>query len=293
MKRQLKMIFCLMLSVLMLAGCINKPSVDPEAAVDIFLKAALKGEFEEYADLVGEEEKDVHNVYDANIKITQKELKSTKLLGMEPTVDFKDEIKELLAKAKYEIGESTENDEHNYVVNVSVFPSNVKSLYYNKIYEKLMAGDTRTIDEIAVEALKAAIAEQQYSEKIEMKIRVERDEEKMYVLNPEDMSQMITNLLPYPEMLFYPSEQDYGNAYYNWGMQEWQAASDEEKTNCAVAVIQKVNGLSDSQMKYLDKNSEAIQKSIAEIIGGIDHCYESKMNIKVGDYVTLVFKTAQ
>ena len=292
MKRQLKTILCLMLAVMMFSGCINKPSVDPEAAVSFFLKAALNGEFEEYAELIGEEENDIRKIYNDNIRLVQKELRVTKLLGMEPEAGFEDEIKQLLGSAKYEVKESKEDEEHNYIVSVDIFPSNAKTIYYNKIYEMILGGDTRSIDEIAKEALNTAITEQQYAEKVEVQVRVQKDEDKMYQLNPEDLQHLIEGLIPYPELLFYPSGTDYGNAYYNWSMTEWQAASDEEKTNCAVTIIQKVNGFSDSQMKYLDRNNASIQESIAQIIAGINQCYESKMNIKVGDYVTLAFKTA-
>lgn len=292
MRKKLKSVFCMVAAAaVLLTGCTSKPSVEPEAAVDYFLKAALKGEFEEYADLVGEEEKDIRNIYDENIQLVQKELKVTKLLGMEPKAKFEKEIKKLLSTAKYEIGEAEENEEHNYTVKVSVFPSNAKSIYYNKMYGMILAGDTRDIDAIAKEALDGAISEQQYAEKKEVTVRVERDEEKMYVLNPEDLQQVVEGLIPYPETLFYPSENDYGNSYYNWGMQEWLAASDDEKTNCAVSIIQKVNGFSDAQMKYLDRNDAAVQDSLAKIKSGIEQCYEAKMNIKIGDYVTLVFKT--
>lgn len=290
MKKWLKILLCTLVTGLLAGGCAGKPSVEPEAAVDMFLKVALKGETEEYAKLVGEDPVELKSIYQNNIKTVENNLQGIRLIGVNPIENHEEEIKKILLLGKYNIEGSQEDEEHNYTVKLDIYPSNVKEVFYNKVYSDILNGDSRSVDEIVAQAMKEAADEAVYGEKISKQVHIILGENKIYEPDPSDLKEVLDSFFPAPEFVFYPSEYDYDNAFYNMGLAQWPEMTEEEKTNCARMIIQKTNEFTDEQMKYLNMDDPSVQGAVQQIIDGISTCYDAGLNIKIGDYVSLMFR---
>ena len=101
----------------------------------------------------------------------------------------------------------------------------------------------------------------------------------------QDMDVEMEELLT---QMYTPSGTVYDNPYLNWTSEEWNAASDEEKTQCCLAMVQEIQGLSDEDIAALDVNDPSIQNGIQQIKDGLDISFSSGMNVSIGDYLEMI-----
>ena len=136
MKRWTKMIsvvLAVMLLGSLLAGC-GKKELDAAKAVDAYLRAETKGEFDDYAEIVGEDKEKLEEEYNKMIDEMMKIFDEIEMLGVTFGDDFGKEVKNLLASAKYKvIGAQKEGE--GYVVDVDVYPSDVFTLFFSNIMD--------------------------------------------------------------------------------------------------------------------------------------------------------------
>lgn len=294
MKKKRRGLAGLLVTILLLsllAGC-GKKEIDAEKAVDAYLRAETKGEFEDYAKLVGEKEEDLKEEYEETLEELTSVFDEVKSVGMDFGDDMHTEIKNVLGSVKYEITGSTKDDDGNYTVDVNVYPSDICTLFFNKAVEVAQnsSGSTEELGEQFIQALRDAIAEQSYGDAVAHQVHLDYDEDdKKYEINEDDINTLATDFFDdYVNSLYQPSGTVYDNPYYNWTKTEWDAASDEEKTNCCMAMIQEIQGLTDEQMASIDLNDASIQAAVQQIKEGIDLSFSSGTGLSIGDLAGVI-----
>ena len=71
-------------------------------------------------------------------------------------------------------------------------------------------------------------------------------------------------------------------------MTEWNGASEEEKAQCCLAILQTLQGLSDEDIAGLDLNDPNVQTAIEQMKDAVDLTYSGGTQISIGDYVEMV-----
>ena len=71
---------------------------------------------------------------------------------------------------------------------------------------------------------------------------------------------------------------------YNTLKEDWNAASDTEKVNCCMVIVQKVGGLSDDEMSWIDPSDPTIQEAIEQMKTGVQMMYDNGVNMSIGDF---------
>ena len=156
--------------------------------------------------------------------------------------------------------------------------------------------DPDGIGDAMIQALKDAVAQQGYGEAKRHQVHIDYNEdEKMYEINDSDVAALSVDFfdmdVEMEELLtqmYTPSGTVYDNPYLNWTSEEWNAASDEEKTQCCLAMVQEIQGLSDEDIAALDVNDPSIQNGIQQIKDGLDISFSSGMNVSIGDYLEMI-----
>ncbi|MCU6687704.1 hypothetical protein OCV99_14425 [Dorea acetigenes] len=291
-KKGIMILLTLMMSLAMLSGCGAK-ELDAEAAVDAYLRAELQGDIDDYAELLGRDKEDVQEEYDTNIDDMMEMFAEVEVLGGSFTDDFPQAVKDVLASAKYEITGSEKDDDGNYTVDVTVYPSDVFDIFYEKTMEAAVsAEDTSDIGGIVLQALKDAMDEQTFGDGEVHQVRIDYDEdEKLYEFNEDDTTELMEAFFATEdtiEQLYEPTGTVYDNEYLNWTKTEWEAASEEERTQCCLALVQEMQGLTDEEMAMIDLNDETIQQGIQQMKDGLDLSFENGMNVSIGDYAAIV-----
>ncbi len=294
-KRILAAVLTAVLLAALLAGC-GKKELDAAKAVDAYLKAYTKGEFDDYAEIVGEDKEELKKGYDKALDDVKAMFDEVETLGVDFGDEFTSEIKNLLAGVKYEvIGAKKEED--GYVVDVDVSPSDVLSLFLKNVMQAAQSvSDPDGIGDAMIQALKDAVAQQGYGEAKRHQVHIDYNEdEKMYEINDSDVAALSVDFfdmdVEMEELLtqmYTPSGTVYDNPYLNWTSEEWNAASDEEKTQCCLAMVQEIQGLSDEDIAALDVNDPSIQNGIQQIKDGLDISFSSGMNVSIGDYLEMI-----
>ena len=189
---------------------------------------------------------------------------------------------------------SSEKDEDgNQVVDVDVYPSDVFGLAFGNIMEAAKAaGDTGELGDLMIQAIHDAVDEQSYGEAVRCQIHITYDEgTKQYEINEGDVQDLAENFYDLEgamESLLAPSGTVYDNPYYNWTVTEWNAASDDEKTQCVLAILQDLWEVSAEDMAGVDINNPELQDAIYQMKSGIDIAYSGGTQISIGDYVGLI-----
>lgn len=293
----LAVMLAIVLAMTSMTACGGKKEIDASAAVDAYLKAETKGEFEEYAKLTGEDEEDLKEEYEETLDELTAMFAEAETLGIDFGDGMGEEFKNLLASVKYEVKDAKQDDEGNYVVDVDVYPSNAISLFFAKVMSAVQ--DVSEADELGgmiLQELKAAVEEQSYGDPVTYQVHLDYDEEsKQYEIEESDIDALASDFYSYDDNLEdlvsqmqTPTGKDYGNVYLNWTYEDWSAASEEEKTQCCLAMTQAINGLTDEQMAMIDVNDPTIQEGIQTIKDGIEMSYSSGMDLSMGDYMEVV-----
>lgn len=289
MKKCSVLLVFVMVAAAALTGC-GKPKLKADKAVDAWLKAELKGEFDEYAKLLGVNVKEVEADYNANIEAVKETFEETEVIGEEAGEELIDIIKELLAGTKYEVGSASEDDKGDYTVDVTIYPSNAMSLYLQKMIDASMVADENTdIGAMAVQMLREAVDEQEAGEGETYQIRITYDEDaKQYEFNEDDTTKLMEGLFSVEDIMgdvFGATGTVYDEPLFNWTPEEWSSASEEDRTQCCLKIIQELQGLSDDDMAMIDLEDEEVQASIQDMKDGIDMSYDGGMQMSIGDYV--------
>lgn len=291
-RKGMAVLLLLLMSLALISGC-GKKELDAEAAVDAYLRAEMQGDVDDYANLLGRDAEEVQEEYDENINQMMEMFSDVETLGGSFTYEFPQTIRELLATAKYEITGSQKDEEGNYTVDVTVYPSDVFTIFYEKTVEaSLNADDNSDLGSLVLQALKDAVEEQSFGEGEVHQVRLNynKDENK-YEFDEDDTTELMEAFFAVDstgEALYESTGTVYDNPYLNWTKREWEAATDAEKTQCCLALVQELQGLSDEDMDAIDLNDETVQQGIRQMKEGLDLSFESGMDISVGDYAVLV-----
>lgn len=293
MKKVLKIAALVIGGILILTGC-KGANFDAEKALDSVLKVYLHGEFEDYAKISGTEVEDVEKMYDQEIDMMMSSLEELSALGVNVTDEYGEKMKELLALGKYEIKGSEKDKDDNYVVTVDVLPSNVMSLFFDNVIQNAISASEADTDvgDAVLKGLDTAIQEQSNGEAETYEVTFTKGEDGVYDVDQEDMNEMIDAFFPMPESLMQPSGKVYEEETFNWTKKEWDAASEDDKNKCCLAIVREVNGFTEEQMQYVDLSDPTIQDSLQMIKDGIDMSFSGGLNVSIGDYVTLIMGAA-
>ena len=199
-RRALPAALIFVLAAYLLTGCIQ--SFDAEAYVKSCLDALYMGDYEEYADQVGisveEARSDIEGQLDDSLE--------SAFVGDTVTSDddkqaYKDVVVEIYKLVKYEVVGSEEKD-GDYVVTVSVQPSNVfedlDEGFTAMITEAVADGDFDESQTIAYlnQYLEQRKAENEYGEAEEIQVNVTGDENNVYTIPEEDLTNIEGALFP-------------------------------------------------------------------------------------------------
>ena len=89
-------------------------------------------------------------------------------------------------------------------------------------------------------------------------------------VDDEDLQTVVFGMFEEASNVFEGSGKVYDNPYFNWKKAEWDAAPDEEKSQCCLAIVQYLYGFTDDQMATVDLNDANIQSSIQQIKEGAE-----------------------
>ena len=299
MKKWLRILSVMLMSVLILASltACGKKELDAKAAVDAYLKAETRGEFEEYAKLTGEDKEDLEEEYNSNLEEVSEMFDSLDSLGIDVGDELAEEVKNLMKSTKYEVKDSQQDEDGNYTVDVDVYPSDVITIFFEKIMEGA-AGmtDTSELGNVMVQGLKDAIAEQTYGEPETCQVRIAYDKDsKQYEMNEDDIDALVAKFIDTEDVMgmdlsqmYAPSGTVYDNPYLNWTYDDWTAATEDERTQCCLAILQAVNGYTDEEMAAIDASDPTMQEAIQTMKDGINLSYSGGLNISMGDYVEML-----
>lgn len=299
MKRKTRILaFVLVAALIMmcLSGC-GRKGIDAEAAVDAYLKAETRGEFEEYAKMAEVDKEELEKNYEDTLGELKEMFQQVESLGVDVGDELVEEMRNLLATAKYEVTGSERDDDGNYTVDVDVYPSDVITLFFEKVMEGAMAAtDVSQVGDVIVQGLRDAIAEQSYGEPETCTVRITYNEEnKRYEISDEDTNELIGKFFDFQNalgmdlsQLYAPSGTVYDDPYLNWTYEDWAAATEEEKTQCCLAMVKNMQGLTDEQMAMFDLNDPSLQEAVQTMKDGMELGYSGGLNISIGDYVEII-----
>ncbi len=293
MKRSLALVLAVVLLMPVLAGC-GRRELDGVKAVEAYLKAQTKGEFGDYAELTGTDEQELKDAYEESLDDVMSIFEEVDLFKVDFGDNVKEEVKKILGSVKYEVISSEKDGDDDYVVDVDVYPSDVFGLAFGKLIEasRTAGGDTEMVGDLMIQAFSDAVAEQSYGEAVRCQIHINYDEaSKQYSINETDAQDLAENFFDLEgalENLFAPSGTVYDNPYFNWTVTEWNGASEEEKAQCCLAILQTLQGLSDEDIAGLDLNDPNVQTAIEQMKDAVDLTYSGGTQISIGDYVEMV-----
>lgn len=290
--KNLPVILVVILLISLLAGC-GRKELDAAKAVDAYLRAELKGEFDDYAEMVGEDKENLQKEYDGMIEEAMQIFEGIEFLDVDFGDDFAVEVKNLLASAKYEVIGSQKDDDGNYVVDVEVSPSDVFVVFFGKVMDAAKStDDMNAVGDAVLKALQDAIAEQTYGEPVSGQIHIVYDKDaKQYEINDDDVQKLSENFFTTDgllDQLYTPSGIVYDDPYLNWTGDDWNAASEDEKTQCCLSLIREINGFTEEDMATVDLNDPSVQQMISQLKDGVNLSFSSGINISMGDYVELI-----
>lgn len=285
-KKIMGIVVSVLLIATMLIGCVGRPKIDPVKTIQAMMDATLKGDVAEYAKITGESEEDLKEEYEELLDMLSTQI-DAELSALSMTgLDTRGLAEKMISSVKYEVKDATEDKEGNYTVNVLVYPSDFMELALQETVKGAMATPSQDqLGEVVMNAYENAISNQTFGEPESFPVRIMYDEEaKQYEVNEDDMTAVGNRFFAMPEELSIASGKDYGNQYLNWLKEDWNAASDAEKANCCIAIVQKVGGFSDEEMSWIDISDPAIQESIELMKTGVQTVYDNGVNMSIGDF---------
>lgn len=291
--KKAKALLLILASAMLLSACgLGKKEItgdDAKKYVDACFKASLKGDVDDYVELTGESKEEVEKQYEESLKSIEDQLSGITGTDADFAEKFTDASKKMLASAKYEVGEAVKDEDGNFMVEVKAYPSDVMTVFVNKIAQSAYNDN---IGEVMVQAMNDAVEEQSYGEAVSYQVDLNNDtEQKKYIIDDSDVDEVITGLFAEMEAMFQASGKVFDNPYLNWTKTEWEAASEDDRTQCCIAMVQYLMGLTDEEMATVDLNNADVQASIQQMKDGIDMAYSTSTEISIGDYADYIKNT--
>lgn len=282
-------IFVVLSAAVLLTACgLGKKELtekDAKKYVESYFKATFAGDVDDYVKLTGESKEKVEKQYQDSLDSLVEQMSSVTGTAGDFAEDFVDACRGLLASMKYEVGEAKKDEDGNFTVEVKVYPSDVMTVYVNKAVQ---AGSEADMGETLIASLTDAIKEQSFGQAVSYQVGVTKGTDGKYTIVNDDVNEVTVGFFAEMDSMFKPSGKVYDNPYLNWTRVEWNAASEDEKTQCILAVLQYMMGYSDEEMAMIDLNNADIQTSIQQMKDGINMTYSVAVEISIGDYVDLV-----
>ena len=288
MKRfnKIKLLLIMLASAMLLTSCKKElTEADAQEYVEACFKASLEGDVDDYAEVTGKSKKDVKKMYQESLDSLVEQMSSIAGTGEEFPRDFVEVCKELLASAKYEVGKAKKDKDGNFIVEVKAYPSDVMTVFLNNVSQSAAGTD---IGEVLLDALKQAVEEQSYGDAVNYEVAVTKASDGKYSIDSKDANEVVIGLFAEMDTMFQASGKDYGNEYLNWTKLEWEAASEDEKSQCCLAVVQYLMGYTDEEMVLIDMTDANAQTSIQQMKDGINMSFSVPTEISIGDYAELV-----
>lgn len=291
--KRMNLLLVLLAAMMLLSACGQgkKEPTEKEAKeyVQASFKAFLTGDADDYIKITGESKEEVEKEYEEILGIMKDDMESIADFKGDSAEKCVNASKKMLASTKYEVGEAKKDKDGNFQVEVTVYPSDV----FNVIMQKSMELATSyNVDEdlgmLVAEAFEQAVDEQSFGEAVSYQVAVNKDSEGRYVIDDEDLQTVVFGMFEEASNVFEGSGKVYDNPCFNWKKAEWDAAPDEEKNQCCLAIVQYLYGFTDEQMATIDLNDANIQSSIQQIKEGVDLAYAGGVDFSIGDYVELI-----
>lgn len=295
MKKFTKLLLVVIAMIMLLPACgQSKEEFTEEAArsyVKFYLKAIMTGDVEDYSKLTGESEEDLEKQYEEILDSYKDELMSMAVFEDGAADQCLTSITKTLSSTKYEVGQAKKDEDGNYHVEVKVYPSDVMKVFMTKFVGMIQStgldGDGGAV---IAEALDRAVDEQSFGEAVSYQVRVNKDSEGVYVLDINDVQPVVFGMFEEMNDIF-DNSKVYENPYFNWRKADWKGASEEERTQCCLAMLQYMGGFTDEQMEMVNQNIEMIKPQIEEMKEGVDLGYSTYMDFSIGTFVEFMMNT--
>lgn len=287
-----KLLLVVITVVMLLSACgQGKEEFTDETArsyVEYYLKAIMTGDVEDFSNLTGESKEELEKQYDEVLEIFKESLEGYTVFGEGSAEQYINSSKKLLSSTKYEVGQATKDKDGNYHVEVKVYPSDVMNVLMEKIVESIKStGPDADWGLVMVEALDKAVDEQSFGDAVTYEMGVNKDTDGLYVLDIDDVQPIVLGMFEEMDGLLENSKV-YENPYFNWRKADWEGASEEERTQCCLAVLQYMLDLTDEQMAVVNQNMEELRDEIGEMEEGIDLGYSGNIDFSIGSYVEFI-----
>lgn len=220
-KRNIAIVLIAVVALVGIIFLMIRNDFDAKGYVEAILSQTLKGEVEDAAEIVeGATEESLYQQYEEGIMaFVDHNLLNNVEVEEETRQKFVVLWEDVFKSLRYEVKEAEKMDDDEYVVKVEVEPTDVflkfvESVEAEQQYlkDKVEAGEYKgTEEEITAqmqqdvllkryETLQTAYDNQQYSEKVTVELRVTSNDEDVFSINEEDISNMITKILRLDEI---------------------------------------------------------------------------------------------
>lgn len=198
----------LIVVVTVLCGC-GMSGEDAKSYAQSVLDASYKGEFKEYIDWTKSSEKEAEEMYESNIDAIMKAAGVADLgLSEELTDNYRFLFKDMLKKAKYELGDAKEADGDAYTIDVTVEPFLAFEGLENEVttqVQEILAGASEIPSEEEInellfqkmyEIMSEKVANPTYGEATTVTIHIQPDSDGIYYIPQEDRKILDDTLFP-------------------------------------------------------------------------------------------------
>lgn len=201
--------FIMMLS---LAGCGGMTTDDAKAYVQSVLDASYKADFSEYTEQTDSTEEEAQQLFDDNLDNIMSMGGFTDAgLSDELSANYRQLFQDMLAQAKYELGEATEGEDGGFVVEVSAEPFTAFDGLQDEVLSAVQAEMSNITDisqmpsdeeinemvfQKMYDSLVQRVAEPSYGEAQTVELHVELNDDNMYYINEDDLTFLDSILFP-------------------------------------------------------------------------------------------------
>ena len=186
------------------------------------------------------------------------------------------------------MGQAKKDEDGNYHVEVKVYPSDVLNVFMAKCVERLTStGLDAESGSVMAEAMDKAVDEHSFGEAVSYQMRVNKGTDGQYALDINDVQPVVFGMFEEMNDIF-DSSKVYENPYFNWKKADWEGASEEERTQCCLAMLQYMLELTDEEMEIVNQNIEEIQDEIGNMKEGIDLGYSGNVDFSIGSYLEFI-----
>ena len=253
-----------------------------------YLKAIMTGDVEDYSKLNGESQEDLEKQYEEILDSFKENMSGGSVFVEDSAEQYVNSSKKMLSSTKYEVGQAKKDEDGNYHVEVKVYPSDVLNVFMAKCVESLTStGLDAESGSVMAEAMDKAVDEQSFGEAVSYQMRVNKGTDGQYALDMNDVQPVVYGMFEEMNDIF-DSSKVYENPYFNWKKADWEGTSEEERTQCCLAMLQYMLELTDEEMEIVNQNIEEIQDEIGNMKEGIDLGYSRNVDFSIGSYLEVI-----